>query len=124
MKKGLACVSMTKKIVSYIANSVFRLFFRAPVRDMVCTLRVYRKDAIKDVVIRGRLHRYFPILLHMSGIKVTEIEVRWTPRQHGESKYGIVDRLLPTINDLFLLLFNRKKVLENENREYRIKERW
>jgi hypothetical protein len=60
----------------------------------------------------------------MNGVKVTEIDIRWTPRKHGESKYGIMDRLLPTIHDLFLLLFSRKKVLDNKTREYTIKEQW
>jgi glycosyltransferase involved in cell wall biosynthesis len=112
----------TKKLCSSAGNLVFRMFFKTPVMDMSCTLRVYRRATMQNLVIRASWHRFLPVLLHMRGAKIAEMNVRWVQRRYGESKYGIMDRLLPTAGALFMLLFRRKKVLENREREYRIKE--
>jgi glycosyltransferase involved in cell wall biosynthesis len=111
-----------KKFFSSAGNLVFRIFFKTPVMDMACTLRAYNREAVQDLVLRGSLHRYFPVLLHMKKVRMAEIPVRWFHRKHGESKYRIIDRLFSTVSDFFMLLFKREKVLENRDREYRIKE--
>jgi glycosyltransferase involved in cell wall biosynthesis len=111
-----------KKLCSSAGNLVFRMFFKTPVMDMSCTLRAYRRAIMQDLVLRASWHRYLPVLLYMRGAKIAEMNVRWAQRRHGESKYGVVDRLLPTAGALFMLLFRKKKALENREREYRIKE--
>ena len=113
-----------KRFVSKLGNLVFRLFFDVPVKDMACTLRVYKRGALDEIVIRGSFHRYLPVLLHMKGASIAEADVRYTQRKQGRSKYGVVDRMFSTSADFFELLFKRRKVLENIEREYIIKELW
>ena len=111
---------------SYIINRRYPIsrYFKTPVTDMACTLRAYNKEAVQGLVLRGSLHRYLPVLLHMKEVRMAEIPVRWFHRKHGESKYRIIDRLFSTVRDFFMLFFKREKVLENRDREYRIKEQW
>ncbi|UCB44937.1 MAG: glycosyltransferase family 2 protein [Spirochaetota bacterium] len=111
-----------KKFFSFFGNFIFRKIFKTPVKDMACTFRAYRRKVLEDIVIRGSLHRYLPVLLHLKGAKIGEIDVRWVERSHGESKYGVMDRLFPTIKELLILVFKKKMVLMNRDREYRIQE--
>jgi glycosyltransferase involved in cell wall biosynthesis len=113
-----------KRAVSRVGNGVFRLLFFAPVRDMACTLRAYRRTALDGMVLRGSLHRYLPVLLHLRGARLAEVEVRYVPREQGASKYGLFDRACSTLRDLFFLLFRRRTILYNTRREYVVREIW
>jgi glycosyltransferase involved in cell wall biosynthesis len=113
-----------KLFLSYLGNLVFRLFFRTPVSDLACTLRAYKRETIKSLVITGTLHRYLPALLYMKGAKVAQIKVRYKPRSNGESKYNNFSRAVSTLKDLFLMTFYRNRILNNKVRAYRIREIW
>jgi glycosyltransferase involved in cell wall biosynthesis len=110
--------------LSYFGNFVFRLFFRTPASDMACTLRAYKKDILKGLVITSTLHRYLPALLYMRGAKIAQIEVRYKPRRYGESKYNNFSRAASTLKDLFRMVFDRNGILNNKVRGYKIREIW
>ena len=113
-----------KNVLSGFGNLVFKLFFGAPVSDMACTLRAYKKEALDKIVIRGSLHRYLPILLYLVGAKVTEVPVGYAPRKYGRSKYGILPRSLTTLRDLYYILFWRDEVLNDKSRDYKVASVW
>jgi glycosyltransferase involved in cell wall biosynthesis len=113
-----------KLFLSYLGNLVFRLFFRTPVNDLACTLRAYKKETIKSLVITGTLHRYLPALLYMRGAKVAQIEVRYKMRRYGKTKYNDLSRAISTLKDLFWITFDRNRILNNKVRAYRIREIW
>jgi glycosyltransferase involved in cell wall biosynthesis len=75
-----------KRAASRVGNFLFRLIFSAPIRDMACTLRAYKRSALDGLVLRSSLHRYLPVLLHMRGAGLAEVEVRYAPREQGSSK--------------------------------------
>lgn len=101
-------------------NALFRILFGSPVQDMACTLRAYRKEVIDDFAIRASMHRYLPVLLHMKGASVMEMHVGFKPRKNGSSKYGVLNRIPSIVKDTLLLIFFRKRVLQNKVRRYRI----
>ncbi len=113
-----------KLLLSCLGNFVFRLFFRTPVSDLACTLRAYKKEAIKGLVITGTLHRYLPALLYMRGAKVAQIEVRYKMRRYGKTKYNDFSRAISTLKDLFWMIFDRNRILNNKIRGYKIREIW
>lgn len=113
-----------KLFLSCLGNFVFRLFFRTPASDLACTLRAYKKDALKGLVITGTLHRYLPVLLYMRGAKVAQIDVGYKPRRYGETKYNDYFRAATTLKDLFLMIFDRNRILNNKVRGYKIREIW
>ncbi len=113
-----------KNMLSAFGNFVFRAAFKSPVRDMACTLRAYKKEALEKIVLHGSLHRYLPVLLYLKGAKITEMNVSSRLRKFGRSKYGILFRGLSTLRDLFALLFFRNAVLGSKRRDYKIASIW
>lgn len=114
----------TNEFLSRMGNALFRMIFSTPITDMACTLRAYRKDMLKGLVIRGSLHRYLPVILTFKGAKIAEVDVKYAKRRAGKSKYGVLSRLFATFSDLFMLMFFRKKILQNTERECKIKSIW
>jgi hypothetical protein len=57
------------------------------------------------------LHRFIPTLLKMEGYSVTEIPVTNHPRLHGESKYGVWNRLFKSFRDLLAIRWMKSRLL-------------
>src|SRR5438094_2287205 len=60
------------------------------------------------------LHRFIPTLLKMEGFTVTEIPVTNNPRLHGESKYGVWNRLFKSFRDLLAIRWMKSRLLAYE----------
>jgi hypothetical protein len=60
------------------------------------------------------LHRFIPTLLKMEGFTVTEIPVSNNPRLHGESKYGVWNRLFKSFRDLLAIRWMKSRLLGYE----------
>jgi dolichol-phosphate mannosyltransferase len=90
----------TKRIPSKIYNVLVRLFTGSILHDNNCTLRVYRKKAVKDLMLSKRAHRYLPVILGNRGFKITEVSITHRPRLSGYSKYGS-RRIFTGFFDLF-----------------------
>ena len=74
------------------------------INDFGCTLKAYRREAIKDIELYGEMHRYTPVLAFRNGFKVGEKAVNHRVRKHGHSKYGIA-RFFRGYTDLITVLF-------------------
>ncbi len=96
-----------RKIPSRIANAIIRKFSGVNILDYGCTLKVYRKEIAKELKIYGELHRFIPILAHLDGARIAQMDVVHHPRTLGKSKYGF-GRTTKVISDLILLLFMKK----------------
>jgi len=64
------------------------MMIRDDVHDTGCTLRVYKREAVKSLDLHGEMHRYILALLRWKGFKIGEIVVNDRKREHGVSKYG------------------------------------
>ncbi len=93
-----------KKLPSKIYNFLNRKFNRLRIHDSGCTLRVYRKEAIEDIILLGGDHRYLPAILQNRGFSITEVKVNHRPRLKGKSKYGY-KRIFTGFADLFTIRF-------------------
>ena len=96
-----------RKIPSKIANFMIRNFSGVFVHDYGCTLKVFRMTTAKNLELYGEMHRFIPILAHLDGARIGEMDVKHHPRQFGKSKYGI-GRTMRVLSDLILLLFFQK----------------
>ena len=102
---------ITKKITSKFANLVQGLVFKSRLHDISCTLRAYKKDAIKALSLRRNgAHRFIPYLLIANGKKGSEVKVNHLSRPYGKTKYG-PSRPFKVAYDFLTLLFNRKSWL-------------
>lgn len=76
------------KILTKIGRFMRSLIIKDNVHDTGCTLRVYKRKAVKSLDIQGEMHRYILALLRWKGFKIGEVVVNHRPRKHGETKYG------------------------------------
>lgn len=103
--------AFTRKVPSLIANWIIRRSTKLAIEDYGCTLRVFRSEVAKGMGLYGELHRFIPILLHLQGARIHQVDVKHHPRIHGESKYGL-NRTFKVVSDLILMLFINKYMIK------------
>ena len=103
-----------KRTVSTLYNRLSRRIFDAPVSDLN-SMKAFRREVLEGLLLRHDWHRFFVVLAHSRGARVTEIDIELHPRRAGESKFRGPFRILVGLIDLisvwFLLLFSRKPLL-------------
>jgi glycosyltransferase involved in cell wall biosynthesis len=103
-----------KQVVSSIYNRLSRMIFQVPVSDLN-SIKAFRRSILEEIYLRHDWHRFFVVMAHARGYRVTEIDAILLPRRAGTSKYSGVWRVLSGVMDLFsvwfLLLFSRKPLL-------------
>lgn len=99
--------SILKTFPSKIANFIVRYTTKLDLKDQGCALKVFRKEIIKELNLYGEMHRFINVQAYLNGARIKQIPVTHHPRKYGKSKYGL-GRTFKVINDLLLLLFQRK----------------
>ncbi len=106
--------SYDKRHVSSVYNRLSRRIFQVPVSDLN-SMKAFRREVLEAFTLRHDWHRFFVVLAHARGYRVTEIDIELLPRRAGESKYTGPWRIVVGVLDLlavwFLLLFSRKPLL-------------
>ncbi|MDH3491920.1 MAG: glycosyltransferase family 2 protein [Acidobacteriota bacterium] len=95
---------ITRKIPSWIANTIISKIGGVELHDYGCSLKAYRREVLQDVRLYGEMHRFIPIYASWAGARVTEIAVDHHPRTMGESKYGL-SRTIKVVFDLITIKF-------------------
>ena len=72
-----------------------------------CALKIFTRETAKELNLYGELHRFITLIAHIDGARITEVKVKHHSRKFGVSKYGL-GRTFKVINDLLLILFQRK----------------
>jgi glycosyltransferase involved in cell wall biosynthesis len=98
---------LVRKIPSRIANWIIRRGTGLKIRDYGCTLKLFKSEIAKSLGLYGELHRFIPILAHLEGASITQMNVRHHARIHGKSKYGL-NRTFKVIADLLYMIFLKK----------------
>jgi dolichol-phosphate mannosyltransferase len=93
--------SVVRRISSRVANWTRNRLTHEDIRDVGCTLRVFRAPCLKGLKLFTGMHRFLPTLLRMDGWSITEVPVNHRPRTKGRSKYGVWNRLFRGLYDLF-----------------------
>ncbi len=93
-----------RNFASRIANRLVSWISGVHLHDYGCTLKAYRRDALKGVRLYGEMHRFIPVYAHWQGARVTELPVNHSPRRFGASKYGF-ERVLKVVLDLIVIKF-------------------
>lgn len=103
-----------KRGVSSVYNRLSRGIFRVPVSDLN-SMKAFRAEILDGLFLRHDWHRFFVVLAHARGFRVTEIDIDLLPRRAGESKYQGGFRVFIGVMDLlsvwFMLFFSRKPLL-------------
>ena len=103
-----------KRGVSTVYNRLSRRVFKVPVSDLN-SMKAFRAEILDGLFLRHDWHRFFVVLAHARGYRVTEIDIDLLPRRAGESKYQGGFRIFIGVMDLlsvwFMLVFSRKPLL-------------
>lgn len=97
----------SRKIPSMIANKIISKFTGVDLHDYGCSLKIYKAEIAKEIMLYGEMHRFIPALAAIEGARVAEVPVNHHPRIHGQSKYNIL-RTFKVILDLMTVVFFRK----------------
>jgi len=98
---------LRKKVPSRVFNWFCRKISGQNIHDFGSTLRVYKRQVVKNISVYGELHRFIPVLAAWKGYKVSEIEVKHHPRKYGKTKYG-GGRLIRGLLDILTVYFLEK----------------
>jgi glycosyltransferase involved in cell wall biosynthesis len=96
---------------SRIANWVRNKLSDENISDAGCTYRAFRRECVSKLKLYRGLHRFIPTLLKMEGFTVVEIQVSNNPRLHGQSKYGVWNRLFKSFRDLLAIRWMKSRML-------------
>ncbi len=99
--------NFVRTLPSKIANYIIRKSTKLHITDAGCALKVMTAETAKNLPLYGELHRFIALNAHIDGARITEIPVKHHARHLGVSKYGL-GRTFKVINDLLLILFQRK----------------
>jgi len=96
--------SVSRRLPSRIANWLIAKTTGVHIHDYGCSLKAFRSEVIKDVILIGEMHRMIPILVKRNGGSVQELVVNHRPRTAGTSKYGL-SRTPRVLADLLVARF-------------------
>lgn len=99
--------SLIRTFPSKIANYIIRKTTKLDIQDHGCALKIFTRETSKELNLYGELHRFITLIAHINGARITEVKVKHHSRKFGVSKYGL-GRTFKVINDLLLILFQRK----------------
>src|SRR6516225_6371097 len=96
--------TLSRRLPSIAANALISRMTGVALHDYGCTLKAYRGDLARRLMLYGEMHRFVPAIAAEQGARITEVEVGFRPRTSGASKYG-VGRVLRTLLDLITVKF-------------------
>ncbi len=96
--------TFSRKIPSVIANKMIRAITGVKVHDYGCSMKAYKSEIIKGVMLYGEMHRFIPAYTAWHGGKIAEIVVNHRARRFGKTNYGIA-RTFFVILDLVVVKF-------------------
>jgi glycosyltransferase involved in cell wall biosynthesis len=99
--------ALMRKLPSRVANWLIRKATQAPIHDLGCSLRVYRREVTEELRLYGEMHRFISVLAFNMGARISELKVNHRPRRAGASKYGL-RRTLKVVLDLITVMFLRR----------------
>jgi dolichol-phosphate mannosyltransferase len=104
--------SRVRLLSSRIANAVRNRLTDESITDVGCSLRAFRRELTDGLPLFDGMHRFLPTMLRLQGGRVREIPVRHRPRIHGQSKYGINNRLWVGMADLLAVRWMLKRWID------------
>lgn len=101
--------SWVKRASARVANKVRGYLLKDRTPDTGCGLKLFPRDTFLQLPFFDHMHRFLPALILCSGGAVLSVEVNHRPRKHGQSHYGVWDRLWVGLVDLVGVMWLRRR---------------
>ena len=119
--------SIAKKVASRLAFQIRKLLLKDTTPDTGCAIKVFRKRDFLQLPFFNHIHRFLPFLFNTFGGKIISVPVNHRPRSSGISKYSNFQRFLVGINDLYGVIWLRKRsvwpILKKRDKHLKSKEK-
>ena len=96
--------SISKKFYSGLSNFIRRNIIEDNIHDAGCSLKIYKKELLKDLELYGEMHRYITSILQLRSASIGEVKVNHRKRKFGNTKYNSL-RLVKGFLDLMFIKF-------------------
>ncbi|MBI1369415.1 MAG: glycosyltransferase [Planctomycetes bacterium] len=103
--------TFSRRFSSWVGRTFRATLLGDNIKDTGCSLRVFKRELglLLPLQYRG-MHRFIPVYSRRLGYTVIEMSVRHRPRVAGEAKYGMWNRALPGLRDLFVVRWMRNRL--------------
>ena len=109
--------SSLKRLASRIGNMTRDVITGHHVADTGCSLKIYRRLALRRIPMFTGMHRFLPTLFVFHGFRVREIDVRHEPRAAGVSKHTYLGRAWRGLLDCFAVRWMQTRALRYDYKE-------
>ena len=98
-----------RRFIAWVYNRLIRVLFLAPVRDVDCAFKLFRRDVFERVPlsrVRSNGAFFSPellLVLRAGGVRIAQVGVRHFARARGEEKGAPLRVVLRAMRDLLLL---------------------
>lgn len=103
-----------KRMSSKIANGVRSTLLGDATPDTGCGLKVFPRSLFVGFPAFNHMHRFMPALTIRAGGQVLSVPVNHRPRERGQSKYGLFNRLWVGIVDMFGVMWLKSRPVRVE----------
>ena len=93
---------LSVKIITKIWRFFRKIFINDYIHDSGCTLRVYRRKCIDELLLWWEMHRYIIPILEIKGFSIGEIIVNHRQRNWWKSKYSFMKSFKGFIDLLYV----------------------
>jgi len=104
--------SWLRRAESRLANDMRRGLLGDGSRDSGCGIKLISRDTFLALPRFDHMHRFLPALCQRAGARVISVPVNHRLRTHGESKYGLFDRLWVGLCDLVGVMWLQRRRIE------------
>lgn len=106
-----------RRVSTKIANAVRNWLSDETIHDSACSLKVYKRRCLENLMLFEGMHRFMPTLVKMQGFTVIEVPVSHQRRYAGKAKYGVWNRVFKAFVDLLAVRWMKKRWLRYQWRE-------
>ena len=103
--------SLLNRLQTRVFNFLLRLSTDLKIHDAGCSVRAFTREVIDEIQLYGDLHRFFPVMAHRQGFRITELDVTQSEKDTHQRIYApglYVRRLLDLLTIFFLIKFTKK----------------
>ena len=104
--------SWKRRLVSKIANTARNRITGEQIRDVGCSMRIFRRRCLKGITLYHGMHRFLPTMFRIAGYRFIQKPVNHRPRLSGDTKYGTWDRFKEGAVDLFAVRWIQRRKLD------------
>lgn len=98
-----------RRLSSRVANAVRGRLLGDDTPDTGCGLKLFSRAAFLALPFFDHMHRFLPALIQRNGGRTVSVEVSHRPRLHGQSHYGLHNRLWVGLVDLAGVMWLKRR---------------